>query len=45
MLVWFNEPKLGENGVNPDSISVAQYAWLDIANDLMIKLNIPPKRL
>jgi cell division protein FtsI/penicillin-binding protein 2 len=43
MFVWFNEPKLGENGAPAESINTAQWAWLDIADELMIKFNIPPK--
>lgn len=45
MMVWFNEPKQAEGGRSPDSISVGQWSWLDIANEMMIKMNIPPQNI
>lgn len=44
MMVWFTEPKLSETGAEGTSLTIGQYAWLDIADEMMIKLNIPPKK-
>ncbi len=43
MLVWFREPRIGIDGGNPTSGNTALHAWIDLAEQLMIKLNIPPK--
>jgi cell division protein FtsI/penicillin-binding protein 2 len=45
MFLWFNEPKLGENGAPADSVNTAQWAWIDIADELMIKFNIPTRTI
>jgi cell division protein FtsI/penicillin-binding protein 2 len=43
MLVWFREPRIGVDNLPPNSINTSQYAWLDIANSLVVKMNIAPK--
>lgn len=43
MLVWFREPRIGMDGGNPTSGNTALNTWIDLAEQLMIKLNIPPK--
>lgn len=43
MLVWFREPRLSVTGGTPDGSNTAQIAWFDIAEQLMLKLGIPPR--
>lgn len=43
MLLWFREPRIGQDRNAPNSINTAQWGWLDIAEALMVKFNIQPK--
>lgn len=44
MLVWFREPRIGADGNTPNSLNTGQWAWIDIAEQLMIKFGIAPKQ-
>jgi len=44
MLVWFREPRIGADRNTPNSINTGQWAWIDIAEQLMIRFNIAPKQ-
>jgi stage V sporulation protein D (sporulation-specific penicillin-binding protein) len=43
MLVWFREPRLSNDGFPPGGGNTAQVAWLDIAEKLMMKMNVVPE--
>lgn len=43
MLVWFREPRLGFNTQSLGALTTAQPAWLDIAERVMVKMNVVPK--
>jgi cell division protein FtsI/penicillin-binding protein 2 len=43
MLVWFREPRVGQDRAAPNSLNTGQWAWLDIAGQLMMKFSIEPK--
>lgn len=43
MLVWFREPRISLYGGTPEASTTAQPAWIEIADKLMLKLNVPPQ--
>lgn len=43
MLVWFREPRIGSDRDSPNGANTAQTAWIDIAEKLMLKMNIAPQ--
>lgn len=44
MLIWFREPRMSIDSVSPNGANTAQYAWVDIASRLMVKMNIAPRQ-
>lgn len=41
ILVWFREPRIGNDGGRPESINTALPAWLALADELMLMLSVP----
>ncbi|MFW5719457.1 MAG: peptidoglycan D,D-transpeptidase FtsI family protein [Candidatus Dojkabacteria bacterium] len=44
MLVWFREPRIGSDGKPVTSLNTAQIAWIDIAEELMVRMQVPPRK-
>ncbi len=43
MLVWFREPRATIDSTLPNGGNTAQVAWIDIADRLMVKMNVAPQ--